>query len=169
MFNGARGLISDVVQRPFITDVFEIVSDFATALQPKISVFEDGWKVLLKTTVSPAEKVKLQMVFINSSFDGVKLANLPNPRGNGLEERVTIQVPIVLSDSFAVESLLHEDEALLVFSPKPYSIEANNESAQRGYAMGQVFMIQTKPIPVCDFLNSFVPPDLSTTEATPNK
>ena len=160
MFNGQRGLISDVVQRPFITDVFEIAGDFATALKPKISVFEDGWNVLLKTTVSPDETVRLQMVFTHSSVDGVKLANLPNPRGNGLEERVTIQVPTVLSDSIAVESLLNEDEALLVFSPKTYSVEADNERAKRGYGMGQVFMIQTKLIPDSDFLNSFVPPEL---------
>ena len=42
MFNGQRGMISDVVQRPFVTDVFEVAGDKANALQPKISVFEDG-------------------------------------------------------------------------------------------------------------------------------
>ena len=169
MFNGQLGMISDVVQRPFVTDVFEVAGDKATALQPKISVFEDGWKFLVKTSVSAEEQVKLQMVFTHSSVDGVKLANLPNARGNDPAERVTIQVPTVHSDSIAVESVLNEDEALLVFSPKPYSDEVDSENAKRGYGMGQVFMIRTKLLPDRDILKSFVPPDVSTMESKPDE
>lgn len=169
MFNGQRGMISDVVQRPFVTDVFEVAGDKATALQPKISVFEDGWKFLVKTSVSAEEQVKRQMVFTHSSVDGVKLANLPNARGNDPAERVTIQVPTVHSDSIAVESVLNEDEALLVFSPKPYSDEVDSENAKRGYGMGRVFMIRTKLLPDRDFLKSFVPPDVSTMESKPDE
>lgn len=168
MFNGQRGLISDCVQRPFVTDVLEVNGDFATALQPKISVFEDGWKFLIKTSVTDEEQVKLQMVFTHSSVDGVKLANLPNARGNSPQERVTIQVPTVNSDSIAVESVLNEDEALLVFSPRPYSDEEDGEQGKRGDGMGQVFMIRTTLYPDNDFLKSFVPPDASTPDSQPN-
>ncbi len=157
MFNGQRGVISDVVQRPFVTDVLEISGDNSAALQPKISVFEDGWKFSLMTTASADEDVNLQMVFTHSSVDGVKLASLPNGRGNDPEERVTIQVPTVKSDSIAVESVLKESEVLLVFSPKPYSDGSERDNAKRDYGMGQVFMIRTELIADSDFLKSFVP------------
>ncbi|TWT97139.1 Regulatory protein BlaR1 [Neorhodopirellula pilleata] len=169
MFNGQRGLISDCVQRPFVTDVLEVAGDFATALQPKISVIEDGWKFLIKTSVTAEERVKLQMVFTQSSVDGVKFANLPNTRGNNFPERLTIQVPTVHSDTIAVESVLNEDEALLVFSPRPYSDEEDGEHENCGDGMGQVFMIRTTLIPDNDFLKSFVPRDRLTPESQPNK
>jgi hypothetical protein len=169
MFNGQRGLISDCVQRPFVTDVFEVKGEQATALQPKISVFEDGWKFLIKTSVTAEEQVKLQMVFTHSSVDAVKLANLPNARGNDPQERVTIQVPTVHSESIAVESVLSEDEALLVFSPRPYSDEVDRENASKVDGMGQVFMIRATLIPDNDFLKSFVPENASILESQPNE
>jgi beta-lactamase regulating signal transducer with metallopeptidase domain len=161
MFNGQSGLISDIVQRPFVTDVHEVVGEDATSLQPKISVFEDGWKFFVKTTASAEKKVNLQVVFTQSSVGGVMLANLPNVRGNNSKDRVTIQVPTVHSDSIAVESVLDEDEALLVFSPKPYSDNSDSENTGPGYGMGQVFMIRTILVPDNDCLKNFVPPTVS--------
>ncbi|TWU39388.1 M56 family metallopeptidase [Novipirellula artificiosorum] len=165
MFNGQCGVISDMVQRPFVTDVFEIPGNKATALQPKISVFEDGWKFLVKPTVTAEEEVNLKMVFTHASIDGVKLANLPNGRGNDPEDRVTIQVPTVKSDSIAVESILNESETLLVFSPKPYSNESDAEQVRRDDGMGQVFMIRTRLISDSEYLKSFVPATASTLES----
>lgn len=156
MFNGQCGMISDVVQRPFVTDVFEIPTDNTIALQPKISVFEDGWKFVMKTTVTEEEKVNLQLVLTHSSVDGVKLANLPHLRRSEPEEEVTIQVPTVHSDSIAVESVLGVDEALLVFSPKPFSDDAENQNLTSDRGMGQVFMVRTQLISDSDFLKSFV-------------
>lgn len=157
MFNGQCAVISDVSQRPFVTDVWEIPGDNATAMQPKISVFEDGWKFLLKTTVSPDEEVKLQMVLTQASVEGVKLASLPNALSNDPNQRVTIQVPTVKSDSIAVESMLNDSEALLVFSPKPYSSESEEGTANNDADIGQVFMIRTQLISDQEFLKSFVP------------
>lgn len=157
MFNGTCAALSDVLQRPFITDMLEIAGDKATAMQPKISIFEDGWKFLLRTTVSADEQVKLQMVFTQASVDGVQLASLPNSRSNDPEERVTIQVPTVKSDSIAVESVLSESEALLLFSPKPYSSESNGDVANNDAGIGQVFMIRTRLISDNELLESFVP------------
>ncbi|EMI40840.1 membrane protein containing Peptidase M56, BlaR1 domain protein [Rhodopirellula sp. SWK7] len=157
VFNGQCAMIADMVQRPFVTDVFEVVGDDASAMQPKISVFEDGWKVLLKPTVTVDENVNLRMVITHASVDGVKLANLPKGPGGKPEERVTIQVPTVLSDSIAVESVMKESEALLVFSPKLYSEESDTTIATQGSGMGQVFMIRTRLISDNDFLQSFVP------------
>ncbi|MGB7325277.1 MAG: M56 family metallopeptidase [Rubripirellula sp.] len=157
MFNGQRAVISDVVQRPFVTDVLQITGDKATALQPKISVFEDGWKFFVETTATADEEVNLQMVFTHASIDGVKLANLPNSRENAPEERVTIQVPTANSDSIAVESVLNESEALLVFSPKPYANESDTDVANSNLGIGQVFMIRTQLILDVDFLKHFMP------------
>ncbi|TWU46563.1 M56 family metallopeptidase [Rubripirellula reticaptiva] len=157
MFNGQCAVISDVYQRPFVTDVWEIAGDKATAIQPKISVFEDGWKFLLKTTVSSDEDVKLQMVLTQASVEGVKLASLPNSRSNDPDQRVTIQVPTVKSDSIAVESMLKESEALLVFSPKPYSSESDEDDNKSNFGIGQVFMIRTQLISDHEFLKGFVP------------
>ena len=157
MFNGQCAVISDVSQRPFVTDVWEIAGDKVTAMQPKISVFEDGWKFLLKTTVSPDEEVKLQMVLTQASVEGVRLASLPNSRSSDPNQRVTIQVPTVKSDSIAVESMLNDSGALLVFSPRPYSSESEEGTANTGAGIGQVFMIRTQLLSDHECLKSFVP------------
>jgi len=157
MFNGQCGLITDVVQRPFVTDVVEIVGEKATAFEPKVSVFDDGRKILLKPTVTADHEVKLNMVFTQSSVDGVKLANLPNGPGRKPDERITIQVPTVLSDSIAIESVLKKSETLLVFSPTAYSDQAVNGQSIHGAGMGQVFLIRIRLISDSDFLKSFVP------------
>lgn len=159
MFNGQCAMIADMVQRPFVTDVFEVVGDDSSAMQPKISVFEDGWKVLLKPTVTAEENVNLRMVITHASVDGVKLANLPSGPGGNPKERLTVQVPTVQSDSIAIETVLEESEALLVFSPKPYADASDSENAKRHSGMGQVFMIRTRLISDSDFLKSFVPDD----------
>ncbi len=159
LFNGQCAMISDMGQRPFVTDVLEVVGDDASAMQPIISVFEDGWKVLLKPTVIAAESVKLRMVITHASVDGVKLANLPGGPGSNPKERLTVQVPTVQSDSIAIESVLEESEALLVFSPKPYMSSSNSENAKQDSGMGQVFMIRSRLISDSDILKSFVPDD----------
>lgn len=156
LFNGQCAVISDVSRRPFVTDVWEIAGDKAKAMQPKISVFEDGWKFLLKTTVSSENDVKLQMVLTQASVEGVKLASLPNSRSNDQGQRVTIQVPTVKSDSIAVESTLDESEALLVFSPKPYSSESDVDDTNSNSGIGQVFMIRTQLFSDHEFLKGFV-------------
>jgi hypothetical protein len=68
-----------------------------------------------------------------------------------------------------VESVLSEDEALLVFSPRPYSDEVDRENASKVDGMGQVFMIRATLIPDNDFLKSFVPVDASILESQPNE
>ncbi len=157
LFNGQGVMVADMVQRPFVTDVFEVVGDDASAIQPKISVFEDGWKVLLKPTVTAEGNVNLKTVIAHASVDGVKLANLPGGPGGNPTERLTVQVPTVQSDSIAVESVLEESEVLLIFSPKPYDHESTEEIGERDDATGQVFMIRTQLISDNEFLKSFVP------------
>lgn len=155
MFNGQCGMISDLVQRPFVTDVIENSGNQAVAFQPKISVVEDGWKFLMKTTVTNDEKVNLQVVLNHSSIDGVKLANLPhlNNESNG---KVTIQVPSVRSSSIAVESVLSTDEALLVFSPTPYPSEESDAGSTFARSMGWVYMVRTQAFSDSDVLKSYV-------------
>ncbi|MCC7337443.1 MAG: hypothetical protein IT422_20320 [Pirellulaceae bacterium] len=148
-------MISDLVQRPFVTDIIENPENQAVALQPKISVVEDGWKFLMKSTVTNDEKVKLQIVLNHSSIDGVKLASLPilDNESNG---KVTIQVPSVQSSSIAVESVLSEDEALLVFSPTPYPSEESDTGSNFARSMGWVYMVRTQVFSDSDVLKSYV-------------
>lgn len=155
MFNGQCGMISDLVQRPFVTDIIENPENQAVAFQPKISVVEDGWKFLMKSTVTNDEKVKLQIVLNHSSIDGVKLASLPilDNESNG---KVTIQVPSVQSSSIAVESVLSEDEALLVFSPTPYPSEESDTGSNFARSMGWVYMVRTQVFSDSDVLKSYV-------------
>lgn len=157
MFNGQSGMISDVVQRPFVTDVFALPGDSASVLQPKISVFEDGWRFLMKPTVTKEEKVNMQLVLTHSSIDGVKLANLPRLGVAEPDGEVTIQVPTVHSDSIAVASVFDGDEALLVFSPKPFLDDPDSTNAISGRGMGQVFMIRTQLLADRDVLAAFLP------------
>ncbi len=89
-------------------------------------------------------------------IDGVMTANLPHLGGNGLEEEVTVQVPTVHSNSIAVESVLGEDEALLIFSPKPYSYETENQNSASGRGRGLLFMVRTQLFSDRDVLKNFV-------------
>ncbi len=159
MFNGQCGMISDVALLPFVTDVTVIRGERSSAFQPKISVFENGWKFLVKPTVNDQESVSLKMVLNHSSVDGVKQANLPNLAANQVHEDVTIQVPSVQSDSIVVESVLNEDETLLVFSPKPYSSEDDDKVRASDRGMAQVFMIQSELTSDIDILKRFVADD----------
>ncbi len=156
MFNGQCGMFSDVAYRPFVTDVFEKSAGSAIAMQPKISIFEDGWKILMKTAVNEADRVNLQLVLTHSSVDDVKLASLPHLSGKVLQEEVTVQVPTVHSNSIAVESALDADEVLLIFSPKTYSHETENQNQASGYGRGQLFMVRTQLFSDRDVLKNFV-------------
>ncbi|EMB16500.1 M56 family metallopeptidase [Rhodopirellula europaea] len=157
MFNGQSALITDVVQRPFVTDVVEITGEKATAFQPKISVFEDGWRFFFKPEVAGDDRVHLQMVFSKSSIDDVKRASLPYRPDPTSEDRVTIEVPTVISNSIAVESYLRTSESLLVFSPTLFSNRSVDDSERSNHRIGQVFLIRTQLIPDNEFLESFVP------------
>ncbi len=156
LFNGQCGMLRDVVLSPFVTDVTIVRDEMANALQPKISVFEDGWKFLMKPTVNAEQKVNLKLVLNHSSVGEVRHANLPNLAGNVGSEDVTIQVPSVQSDCIVVESVLSEDEVLLVLSPKPYSSDEAKNARPRNRGMAQVFMIRTEPISDRDILKEFV-------------
>lgn len=157
LFNGQCVIFSDVAQRPFVTDVSVVRGDVVSALQPKISVFEEGVKFRLKTRVTEDEKVDLQMVFTQSTIDGVRLASLPRLAANQPEGEVTIQVPSVRTDSIAVQSRLGSEEALLVFSPKPYASEQMDQRQSDDSGKCQVFMIRTLLLSDKDFLAGFMP------------
>jgi len=159
VFNGQCVIVSDVVQRPFVTDVSFVSGEPASTLQPRISIFESGWKFRVKPTVTEDERVGLQMVLTKSAINDVKLANLPRLASDQPDGDVMIQVPSVHSDSIAVETVLGADEALLVFSPTPYSTKEVDRvhSSGRGRGRGQVFMIRTHLISDKDSLKFFVP------------
>ena len=146
-FNGQCGLITNATQRPFVTDVFAKSNDSVTSLEPKISVFDDGWQFLFKNNVNDEENVDLQLIFTRSSVEGVKIANLPSVSVANTSEEITIQVPTVRSDSIAVSSALSENEALLVFSPKPYDSKNSKEVTPKNQGMAEVFLIRSRPIP----------------------
>ena len=157
MFNGQSGIISDIVKRPFVTDVSLVRGDFASAVQPKISVFESGWKFQLKPTATDDVRVDLQLVISQSSINSVRLANLPGMSADRPQAEVTIQVPSVISDSIAVQRHLAPDEALLIFTPKPYAVDNTDARSSREQGKGQVFLIRTQLMSDMDFLKSFVP------------
>lgn len=156
MFNGQCGMLRDVVLSPFVTDVTIIRGELANAYQPKISVFEEGCKFLVKPTVNEEQKVNLKIVLNQSSVVDVRQANLPNVAGGDGKEDVIIQVPSVQSDSIVVESVLGEDEVLLVLSPTPYSSDEAKNARSRDHGMAQVFMIRTELISDIDILKEFV-------------
>jgi len=157
VFNGQCVIVSDVVRRPFVTDVSFVPGEPASALQSRISIFESGWKFRVKPTVTEDERVGLQMVLTQSEINDVKLANLPRFSSDQPDGDITIQVPSVYSDSIAVETVLGADEALLVFSPTPYSTKEADGVYSSGRGRGQVFMIRTHLISDKDYLKDFVP------------
>ncbi len=151
MFNGQCGIIKDVIQRPFVTDVSMVQGDSARAMQPKISVFEDGWKYFIKSTVAPeGDKVDLQCVFTQSKIGDVKLAEVPAMLPNRPDMGCTIQVPSIQSDSMVIQSRLLADEVLLVFSPMPY-----DEAKPPQQKMARVLAIRTQPISDMEFMRDF--------------
>ena len=156
-FNGQSVAIGDVLRRPFVTDVVEVVGNEASAYQPKISLFEEGWRFLFKPTVSGEHQAKFRMAFTHSSVDDVKLASLPNRRGSTTDERTTIQVPTARTDSVAVQCDLKESEALLVFWPKPYSSDSAADVDNHRTHNERVFMIRTQILSDNELLESFVP------------
>ncbi|KAA5539467.1 peptidase M56 [Roseiconus nitratireducens] len=157
MFNGQQGVVSDVVLRPFVTDVSLQRGELGAALQPKISVFESGWKFHLNPTVASDGGVDFRMIISQSSINGVQLASLPGTASNDPDGQVTIQVPSLTSDSIAVKSHLAADQDLLIFSPLPYDTGRPEGRAPHRQGKGQVFLIRTERISDFDVLANFVP------------
>jgi bla regulator protein blaR1 len=93
LFNGTRGLLADITQRPFVVGVNPIVGDLATALQPQIAIADEGSKIFLRPVLSADHKrIQLNSRIEFSDVEAVKTASIlvPHPEHSG---EATIQVP----------------------------------------------------------------------------
>mgnify|MGYP005704457817 FL=1 len=63
LFNGQNAVITDQIQRPFVTSVIPVVGDFAAAQQPVITVLSDGTSVNVQAVVSSDRRfVRLTLI-----------------------------------------------------------------------------------------------------------
>ncbi len=152
LFNGQSVTVSDVVRRPFVTNVEIVRGDFAHALQPVIDVVDDGWTIRLKAEATEDGTVELDCSLTESTIGDVQLANLPLRSSSDPEEDVVVQVPNVRASSIHVSSTLAPDETMCIASPKPYSADTD-ESRN----MATIFMINTTLIPGTEDLDTFTP------------
>ena len=154
LFNGQSARISEVTRRPFLTDVRWVRGEGASALQPKVSVINEGLEVEVCPVVTAEGSVELQMNLRREEITEVRLANLPNldarpatiaaPGGSGQDvtpEPTVLQVPIVDRTEFAVDGTLGPGQTLLIFRPRPYAPPA--EGRPKTTASADVCLVRT--------------------------
>jgi general secretion pathway protein D len=63
LFNGQLATVTDVTQRPFVTEIIPVVGDFAAAQQPVIVVLNEGTSLTVQAVVSSDRRfVRLTVV-----------------------------------------------------------------------------------------------------------
>ncbi|MBW8883325.1 MAG: hypothetical protein JF612_00820 [Planctomycetia bacterium] len=73
MFNGQFASVSDITQRPFVTQLIPVVGDFAAAQQPVITVLSEGTTLSVQAVVSADRRfVRLTLVPFFSQIGDVQ-------------------------------------------------------------------------------------------------
>ncbi|MDA0659485.1 MAG: hypothetical protein O2931_14555 [Planctomycetota bacterium] len=151
LFNGQVAAICDVAPHAFVTDLTVVPSDHGAAFYPKIALRDEGWRMFIQAVVVDTERVDVRCAFSQSHIREVWSANLPyRAVPNQPDEGAEIQVPLVQTDTIAVQSRLSPGQTLLVCSPKPYSPKVGSQPSVR------VLALRARPISDMECVRHFI-------------
>jgi hypothetical protein len=110
LFDGQSALMSDTAQRPFVTDVQQIVGDRGVAYQPVIKVLWEGTKILLSPRITPdGHRLKCRIMFA----DIKDCMQFRPPRYPDAHD-VWIQHPVAATSSFECSMDIPSGQTLLI-------------------------------------------------------
>ena len=111
LFTGQQATIADESQRPFVTSVYPVKGELGTAVQPVISVLNEGFNLKLSTTISGDGQVNVNAVLTQSEIGEVEEFTF-GEKTDGTS--VTVQIPEHKTRSAHVVRSLGEGESLLI-------------------------------------------------------
>jgi beta-lactamase regulating signal transducer with metallopeptidase domain len=133
LFDGQSAEISDCSQRPFVTDVTQVVGPTAVAYQPVIQVLWEGTKIQLAPTITP-DGHRLKCRFRFASIDDCKTfrpARYPDAKG------LVVQHPVVSTASLECAIDIPAGETLLIGGLFPQETERTEKQSAIGRLLGR--------------------------------
>jgi beta-lactamase regulating signal transducer with metallopeptidase domain len=133
LFNGQTAMISDTSQRPFVTDVQQVVDDAGTTYQPVIKVLWEGAKIQLSPLITrDGHRVKCRFLF--AAIKDCK--TFRSPRYPDAQD-IRVQHPIVATSCFECAIDVPAGQTLLIGGLFPAQREREAEQSMIGRLLGQ--------------------------------
>ena len=115
LFGGTSAEISDVVQRPFVTDVKTHEVDGTTIDQPVIEVLREGITIAVKPKLDGNNQIQLQVSVLTEDIEQVRTFTYHNRESNGK----TIQIPDVARALLSTDVSLAPGETIALTGGVP--------------------------------------------------
>ena len=127
MFNGQKGSIQDLTQKPFVTNM-RLAGDTGSKMEPVVEMVGEGTQIELMTDVTEKMDIELQAIVNLSQIQKVELANLPFASPDNPERNVTVQVPSVNRTLIRSSVRLSRGQSLLIAVPQVFSADGDNKN-----------------------------------------
>ncbi len=132
-FDGQRAEISDISQRPFVTDVREVIEDQQVTYRQEVQLFWEGTRIQLSPEITP-DGHRMQCRFMFASIDNCKTFRSPRfPDAKG----VRIQHPVVSTATFQCAIDIPSGQTLLIGGLFPRVVERDAEQSMMGRWLGR--------------------------------
>jgi hypothetical protein len=133
LFDGQQVDISDVSQRPFVTDMTKIVGDSGAAYQPVVQVFWEGSKIQFLPVITD-DGHHMSCRFRFATIEGCKTFRSPRfPEVTGLR----VQHPIVRTNTFECALHIPTGQTLLIGGLMPAKVERRVEQGTFDRLLGR--------------------------------
>ncbi len=126
LYNSQTGMISDEVQRPFVTQIKSMQG--VAEMEPIISMIHEGFRVSLTPVMTGDDSLNLEFSLRASKVDQVSLANLPLRQSSRDEVGVTVEVPQMLVRKVNSTVSLLEGQSIAVAIPHHFTRDKGSNS-----------------------------------------
>ncbi len=111
IFDGQEALVSDTTSRPFVTSVKPVEDENGSAMQPIITVLEDGLKIRIKATADAKNEVQLESKVTFGEIGNVEEFTFETP---GKFNGTTVQIPEYSERNVNISKKLASDQSLII-------------------------------------------------------
>ncbi len=133
LFDGQTALISDTIQRPFVTDVQQVAGDNGVAYQPVIKVLWEGTKIQLSPAITPdGHHMKCRIMFA-----AIKDCKQFRPLRYPDAKDIRIQHPVASTSSFECSIDIPAGQTLLIGGLFPGKREYDAERSTVSRLLGR--------------------------------
>ncbi len=111
IFPGQQAVVKDTTQRPFVTSVKRITNEQGTALQPIITILEEGISMQIRVSHSEGERMQIDS---NVTMGEIRDVDEFTFESGGEDAGTTVQIPELLERVVRVSSALNDGQSLLI-------------------------------------------------------
>ncbi len=111
IFSGQQAEVKDTTSRPFVTSVVPIKGEEGTAMQPVITVLEDGLRLQLHAVAEGDDRIHMDSNVIFGEVGDVEEFTFDGP---GEAVGTTVQIPKYIQRSVEVSKRLRNGQSLII-------------------------------------------------------